>query len=491
MNHILKKSLLLILLLTISVRLYHITFPIAGWHSWRQSDTAAIARNFFTEENNILYPRIDWRGSTPGYVETEFQIYTFTVATAYTLFGENEVFGRLFSVFCAAGTVFGIYLLVKKIIDETVAKWSAFFYAVLPLNIYYGRAFMPEQLMLMCSVWGVLLFDRWIDAPSNLKLFFGSLCAITLATLIKLPALYLGLPLLFLCWNKYGSGFVRQPTIWMYAAGVLLPTGAWYYHAHQLKAATGLTFGIWEMGTDKWGNTELLTTVKFYNDVFFKNIAERHFTYAAFIPFIVGLFITHTHTHTHTHKERLFDFWLIAVVIYILIVARGNQVHEYYQLPLMIPGVVFLGKSFAAFVPKESPLNRRKKILRYAFLFLLAGTLMLSFLRVEKVFNGEQIESTMFQLAESVKAKTPNESLIITVSEGNPVLLYNCCRKGWTCSPGTLNEDYLNERRSDNAKYIVAEKEVFVRNHQEQLMQKLLMSNTVVDDTDGYFIIAL
>jgi hypothetical protein len=40
--------------------------------SWRECDYAAVARNFYREGMNILYPRIDWRGDGPGYAEMEF-----------------------------------------------------------------------------------------------------------------------------------------------------------------------------------------------------------------------------------------------------------------------------------------------------------------------------------------------------------------------------------------------------------------------------------
>ena len=33
-----NKILIIILFLTLAVRLYHITFPLIGWHSWRQTD---------------------------------------------------------------------------------------------------------------------------------------------------------------------------------------------------------------------------------------------------------------------------------------------------------------------------------------------------------------------------------------------------------------------------------------------------------------------
>ncbi len=51
--------LLLILLGGFLARLYGFDNPIADWHSWRQSDTAAVSRNFVKFGYDILHPRFD------------------------------------------------------------------------------------------------------------------------------------------------------------------------------------------------------------------------------------------------------------------------------------------------------------------------------------------------------------------------------------------------------------------------------------------------
>jgi hypothetical protein len=56
------RKIYIILFITLAVRLYHINFPVLGWHSWRQSDTASIARNFYENGFNILYPQVNWAG---------------------------------------------------------------------------------------------------------------------------------------------------------------------------------------------------------------------------------------------------------------------------------------------------------------------------------------------------------------------------------------------------------------------------------------------
>ena len=94
-----KIVLTLLVLAGISARLLTLTIPaFQDPHAWRQYDTAAIARNFAEGPFHILYPQVDWRGNSPGYVESEFQIYTATVAVLYRLFGVHEWLGGAVNV---------------------------------------------------------------------------------------------------------------------------------------------------------------------------------------------------------------------------------------------------------------------------------------------------------------------------------------------------------------------------------------------------------
>ena len=49
--------LVVIIILGFLVRTWHINFPIADWHSWRQVDTASVSRIYLEEGINVLAPR--------------------------------------------------------------------------------------------------------------------------------------------------------------------------------------------------------------------------------------------------------------------------------------------------------------------------------------------------------------------------------------------------------------------------------------------------
>lgn len=474
-------------MLALVVRLYHITFPLTGWQSWRQADTASIARNFHEEEQNILYPKIDWRGDTEGYVESEFQIYPFTVSVLYDLFGINDSLGRMLSVIFSLLTVYGIFLLVRKIIDGKAALWSAFIYSILPLNIYFGRAFMPEPLMLMCSVYGIYFFTKWAGDDKT-KDYFLSAVFICLAALVKLPALYLGLPLAYLCYKKYGSKFIFNLKVWLFVILVFVPVVLWYYHAHLLNMQTGLSFSIWNAGKDKWGMIGPLLTIKFYNDIFFKSIAERHLTYGAFFVFLWGLFLKREHK-----LEKLFDWWLIGMIVFIFLAPQAHLAQEYYQLPFTIPASVFIAKVFSKYVRLEE-FKKSFSENKTAFSFLiicLVSIFILSFLRVRNFMKSENYDTPVFKLAEDVNLHSEKGDKFITITESNPNMLYLISRKGWTGFPDEISDNYVNLKINKGARFITGEKNVFRTDDQKQRFNKLKDENEVLVENESYYLIKL
>ena len=95
-----------VVLLGLGIRCIDLGAPLVDEQAWRQTDTAAIARNYFEEGRPFLYPSVDWRGGTPGYVEMEFPLYPYLVAKLYAAFGRaDEWIGRLVSALFSAGTI--------------------------------------------------------------------------------------------------------------------------------------------------------------------------------------------------------------------------------------------------------------------------------------------------------------------------------------------------------------------------------------------------
>ena len=85
--------------------------PLLDHHSWRQADTAAIARNFHRERFNPFYPQVDQRGAQQsGYVETGLELFAFTVAALSKLAGFHHETGRVLNSLLFLGSASFLFL---------------------------------------------------------------------------------------------------------------------------------------------------------------------------------------------------------------------------------------------------------------------------------------------------------------------------------------------------------------------------------------------
>src|SRR5437899_12001183 len=135
-----SKLVVVICILAIAARLILIDQPYIDHWSWRQSDVAAIARNFSERGLHFAYPQIDWAGNATGYVGTEFPILPFLAAICYKFAGIQEWIGRSQAVIFLAVSLPFFFLLVRKIFGGTAAVWATFFYSFASLNIFAGGA---------------------------------------------------------------------------------------------------------------------------------------------------------------------------------------------------------------------------------------------------------------------------------------------------------------------------------------------------------------
>src|SRR5882724_6605590 len=181
-------------ILAVTVRLILIDQPYVDHWSWRQSDVAAIARNFFEHGFRFGYPQIDWAGNSAGYVGTEFPILPFLAAICYKFAGIQEWIGRSQSVIFFAISLPFFFLLVRGIFGSSAATWATFFYAFAPLNVFTGRSFMPDVPSLSLGIVGLYFFQRWLGGGKAAPLYLAPI-AISLSILIKATSVVIAAPL--------------------------------------------------------------------------------------------------------------------------------------------------------------------------------------------------------------------------------------------------------------------------------------------------------
>ena len=415
------KALLAVFLIALAFRLWGVTNPLVDFHSWRQTLTATIAMNFYTGDMNLLHPSTNW---VREYYEFEFQIYPYLVALLYKIFGFHDLLGRLVAIAFSMGTVGMLYLLGKRYYDTTTGLIAAGVFAILPMSVFYTRTFMPESAMLFFSVALLYFFTRWLDNGTWRDFLLATLFA-ALAFLVKLPTLYMGGPLLFLACLKFRGKIFAQYKLYLFVVLILAPPFLWYGHMAELHAQTHQGESIW-LANDKLANAGILFDTKFYKLIFWTRLVERMFAFTAFVFLILGMV-----AKVERKEQYLFHIWFFSVCAYFLIVAVGNKVHEYYQLPIIPVGAIFIGNFLAKFYKAHpNPADWKRDIKVGLVLLMIIFIPIHSIYKLNKRLNFNQ---DYMVIGEQIKQNTGKNDRILLQDIGadRPQTFYYSDRKGW------------------------------------------------------------
>ncbi|MEK7065467.1 MAG: glycosyltransferase family 39 protein, partial [Patescibacteria group bacterium] len=192
---------------SIVLRLWNVDRPVADWHSWRQSDTAAVARNFIKFGFDPLRPRFDDVSNIPsgldnpmGWRMVEFPLYQFISAGLFSFFGFTsiEVWLRIVTIVASSLTAVLLGLILGRLDKPLVGVLAAVVYAVLPYSVYYGRTILPDPFMVFWAVFAVYL----LVISDNRYLILSAICA-GVALLVKPFAVFLLLPIPYLLLKRF------------------------------------------------------------------------------------------------------------------------------------------------------------------------------------------------------------------------------------------------------------------------------------------------
>ncbi|MEP0859810.1 MAG: glycosyltransferase family 39 protein [Ignavibacterium sp.] len=266
------KLLAIILSLWVIIQLT-ISLPnsiLDDWMSWRQADTQNIARNFYKNGESIFYPQINWGGSGPGYVENEFQLYTYLIAKIFLITGELELPGQLLSlIFIIITSLFIYKIVLLRFHNENAALFSFIVFLTSNGAVHLSTAIMPDALSVMFYSIGFYLFLKFIDEEKNIHLITFVLFT-TLAGLVKPLALNLGIIQFFiLLLGKKET--LRNIKLWFGWLTVVLIVGSYMYFSYNLYLTFGNTFGVIG-GEKKFPTLKGLTVLIHYPKLFYMSV---------------------------------------------------------------------------------------------------------------------------------------------------------------------------------------------------------------------------
>lgn len=441
LNKFLKPqyALILVVLITIGafvVRTYKIHNPVADWHSWRQADTAAVSRNFVKDGFNPFYPQYDalnplnetGQPNPNRYFFAEFPLYNILTYVFYSNFGIHEEYARLISIFFASLTVPLLFLLVRKYSSTRVALISSFFFAFLPYNIYYGRIIMPDPMYIFFSVATLFFAAKWVE--KNL-LVYAILTGVVgaLAILEKPYALILLIPIGYLLLLKWREKIFLQWKVYLFAILMLVPFLLWRQHIYQHPEGMFGTTWLFNQGNIRF-------TGAYFRWLIYDRMNRLIFATGGFVLFWLGIL------ESIKKKEGAFYLlWLAGILVFFVIIAKGNVTHDYYQMPIVPIGCILMALGV------DYLLKAGKNFWQKGLYIAIAASLSImtfafGWYEVRGYYNINHPE--IVEAGKAVDKLLPKNAIVIAPYDNDSAFLYQTNRHGFTYG-GDKIAQYIQE----------------------------------------------
>ena len=406
-----------IAIVSIALRLYKITAPVADWHSWRQSDTAAVARNYMQFGIDPLHPRYDDLSNIQsgfdnpqGYRMVEFPLYQVIgayIGNALPIIS-IEVILRILTIIASTLTGLALGILILRRVGTIAGIATSFVYAILPYSMYYGRTILPDPHAVMWAVGSLLCMDIGMTVMKRkwIYIVLGALMA-PLAILIKPVAGFLLLPIIGLAlYDKKKFGILL-----LYGIIAIVPFLLWRQWI--LKYPEGIAVYAWLFNANN-----IRFKGAWFNWLFAERVAKLILGYWGMILLGFGLVAP----IKKEHKGILFWF-IVGSLAYMIILAAGNVQHDYYQI-IILPVISILIGIGIEHMWKLKTISS-KLVLGISVIFMC----MFSWYTIRTYYWINRSE--IVEAGQMANKLLPKDAKVIAPYNGDTTFLYQTGRQGW------------------------------------------------------------
>jgi hypothetical protein len=478
------------------VRTWHINYPIADWHSWRQVDTASVSRIYLDEGVNVLAPRyydisrIQTGMLNPqGLRMVEFPVYNLihvfleknfhldnipqlVLDKTLLKIGQNPflikdikadsfvVWARLITIVSALVTAYFLYLIGNK----TIGKWggllSAFFYLFIPYNIYFTRVVLPEPIGVAFLVSALYFFIKYEETEKVFPIIVSAIL-FSLATLIKPFVFFYSLPILYLVLSKFGIKSIYQQTkLFIFAAIAIVPFFVWRIWVNNFPE--GIPHFSWAFNGD-----HIRFRPSFWNWIFAERIGKLILGMWGLILFAVGL--------VTPKKENWFNIlFFVGSLLYVMVVATASVRHDYYQI-LIVPSICLLVAQGVVYLWNNIAFN--KALARCVVVFSVFMMILVGYYQAKEYYQINHYE--IIEAGKAVQKLTPKDAIVIAPYNGDTAFLYATNRFGYP-----VVDDTIEAMIKNGAQYYVS---VNFDNDTNMVMKKY----KILEKTNNYVIVDL
>lgn len=422
-----------ILLVIFALHAPWLSKPPYEYDGWRQSDTEAIALSIADSGFGSLYPQLNYDGPPPNIVQLEPPVTPLLIALLYGAFGQQYALARLVPLLFFLGSTVYVYRIGLRLLPSAAAALTAaLVYGLLPVNLLYARAIMPEAGALFFTTGAFFYFLVWRcgretpDGQRQLELapLIASAVCTALAVSQKIPAVFIGIPLLVIALECFRLAVWRRIELWLFAVAALVPPYLYYRHmgaVAEFRFVDGIAAK--HIFPRMWSDFASGEAQRFFVEEL-----PLAFTWWGLLLFAIGLLAA---VFSWRQRYPLIVWALAFLAEFLLIVAVIR--FPYYM--------IFLGPPLALLVAYALSLLWRSSSGVVLSALLVAALSVQSVALVLPHWRSSQPE--LLRQAAIVRELTQPDDLIV-VGTDDPSLLNATRRKGWRVG-NTLPQDPLKE----------------------------------------------
>jgi uncharacterized membrane protein len=423
-----------IIVIALALRLYNINTPLADFHSWRQADTAAVARNFSRDGFDLMHPRYDDISSIQtgienpnGYRFVEFPLYSaiFGVLYKYLPITSLEVYGRLTSIFFSLVIIGVIYYLSLKEHSRHAAIFASIIYAIMPFFVFFSRVILPETTALSFMFLAIFFLYLFIqNKKRNFIYLVTSIIFYALSVLIKPTTIFYSFALGYLFVMEFRFELFKRWEPYIYFILGLVPFVLWRLYIRDYPEGIPASDWLFTHVNTSQGLLNIFFKPAFFRWIFIERIGIIMMGVYLSGFFLVGI--------VSKYKKYFVHSILFSAVVYLCTFQGGNVQHEYYQTIILPALAMTAGFGIAQLVRNNQNINTiiAYPVIIVAFVF----SFMFSYYKVRDWYN---YAHDLPEIAKLIMTFTKPEDRIVTDRVGDTTLLYLADRKG---APATYKD---------------------------------------------------
>lgn len=306
---------------------------VDDWMGWRQADTQTIARNFLHNGFNIFYPQINWGGSGPGYVESEFQLYTLLTAFIMKFTGDVEWPGQTLSLLFVAISAAIIHKTLLQRFGYSASLIGMIVFLTSQGPVHLSTSIQPDALCFMLYTAGLAFFLRYIENQQRTILLCATLFT-AFSGLIKPTALHL-------CLIQFVIALLKSPQqlrslrLWLSWFFTIFVVAIYLAHSYCLYLEYGNTFGIIG-GDSKFPSIQSLCNPFLYAKLMYMSLAWGIGVFGA----LAGAYIIFKQKIEFTESALVFGNVIVLLVTFRYTTDRGYGPHYHIFSTLLASWLV-------------------------------------------------------------------------------------------------------------------------------------------------------